>query len=256
MHPACDGGDAPGGDVGGVELRGTLHGRHQVDGLAVALPGEGVGVIVERFGHVCFLTRGELHHEETVLVRFITIALHALPGQVAAIGRELRVDIVAHHPLGHVAGLTARQVVEVDIGVGRLSILLAGLLARGVGDGASVGAPGELFNAAKGCQWCLVRFTLQQIDDVVQAISLQVGQERMRHALHPVVPVLVHQVVHHAAAGSRQVGILLSRLLAALHAADEKNLLAVGRDHKALDGFLLVGDLCHPSPIGIDGPYL
>ena len=88
-----------------------------------------------------FFTGSQIHHEEAVLIGFVSITLHALPSDVFTIRRVLRIGVVTQIFFGDVVCLLRLQVVDVDIRIGRDSILQTRLFAAGVGDILRVGAP-------------------------------------------------------------------------------------------------------------------
>ncbi len=112
----CNGLQFTGSDIGRVNLRGTLHGCHQIERIFI-IPGESIGIIIEAFGDIGFGARSKIHHKEAVFIRFISVALHTLPGKLRAIRRELRVGVVSLHAVCHVAGAACSQLVEIDVGV-------------------------------------------------------------------------------------------------------------------------------------------
>ncbi len=89
-----------------------------------------------------------------------------------------------------------------------------------------------------------------------ELVAGHVCHEGMGHAFHPVVPVLVHEIVDDAARCLRQIGISVGSRLAGLHLLDEEHLFAVGREGEPFNVFLQMGYLRHAAPIGVDAPYL
>ena len=68
--------------------------------------------------------------------------------------------VVASIPLGGIYRRACDDVVEVDVGIGGEGIVEADLLARGVGEGIAVGAPGEFLRATEGLGGRFVGLTL------------------------------------------------------------------------------------------------
>ena len=73
---------------------GAVPGSNEVDGLGIG-PDESIDVAVELLGHVCLLARLDLIDTEAVAVALVSVALHALPSHVLAVGRERGVGVVA-----------------------------------------------------------------------------------------------------------------------------------------------------------------
>ena len=102
--------------VGAVNHAGGMPHACEVEGLVVGCPAVTVHARLEGFGHVGFLSAVQVHHAETVAVAFVSVAFHALPGDVLSIGRELRVSVVTHVLVGgiflaEVAGLLGFHIV-------------------------------------------------------------------------------------------------------------------------------------------------
>ena len=82
-------------EVGHVEVDFPMPYAGKVQPLAVGRPKEGIYTAVEAFGDVTLLAGTQFVDAETCAVAFISVALHAAPRNVLAVGRELRVLIVA-----------------------------------------------------------------------------------------------------------------------------------------------------------------
>ncbi len=78
----------------------------------------------------------------------------------------------------------------------------------------------------------------------------------MGHTFHPLVPVLVHEVINYASGGARQIRIAIGSSDRCLHPFDEKYLFAIGREGKSFNFLLQIRQLPHASPVGIYAPYL
>ncbi len=99
-------------------------------GLGVLVPYEGIHVGVESLAHVVLLAGCEVINAKAVAVALISVASHALPSHILAVGRELRVLVITRivlQVLGSVDSLILHRLCSVD---GRLyvSLLLADVL--------------------------------------------------------------------------------------------------------------------------------
>ena len=234
----------------------ALIGRANEERLSVGSPGQFVGAVIEVGREVLFFAGCHVHDKEAVLVRFVTVALHAAPGHVFAVGREGRRGVVAHHALGEVAGLFRAQVIEVDVGVGRDGVFQPRLLAAGVGYRLAVGGPGKRLDTAEGFHGRLVGFALHDVDDVGKLFTVERGDVGVRNLLDPLVPVLVHEVVDDAAGSLVEVGVDVRSLLAVFHIADEEDMFLVGREEESVYPFLVVAYLTGVAAVGLHDPQL
>ena len=270
-----------------VDLRGAVPRGGEVEGR-VRRPDVAVHVGVETGIGAELLVLLQVEHVEAVAVALVAVAGHALPGDVASVGRELRVGVVAlvlvslgreadalddrgsgqgflylqgYHLLdsrvfAEVKGAVRLQVIEIDVRVGGHGIGQSRLLAAGVGNLLAVGAPCQLLDAAERFHGAFVGFAFQQVADVADFVTVEVGHEGMGCRGGPLVPMLVHQVVHDDAACLGQVGVFLGRGLHRLYLRDEEQLLAVGAEGKALDASLIVGQLAAVRSVGVHLPHL
>ena len=234
----------------------ALIGRANEERLSVGSPGLFVGAVIEVGREVLFFASCHVHDKEAVLVRFVTVALHAAPGHVFAVGREGRRGVVAHHALGEVAGLFRAQVIEVDVGVGRDGVFQPRLLAAGVGYRLAVGGPGKRLDTAEGFHGRLVGLALHDVGDARKLLTVERGNVGVRNLLDPLVPVFVHEVVDYTAGSLVEVGIDVRSLLAVLHVADEEDLFLVGREEESVDALLVVAYLPGVAAVGLHDPQL
>ena len=113
-----------------------------------------------------FLARFQVHDEEAVLVSFVTVALHALPGNAFSIRRILRVCIITHHTFGDVYCFLGIQVIYIDIRVGRYGISQSRFFAAGISHLVRSRIPSQLFDTSPRFHRAFVRFSFQHIYDV------------------------------------------------------------------------------------------
>ena len=122
--------------------------------------------------------------------------------------------------------------IKEDVAIGRDTIFQAGLTATSKGDELRVRAPSQLLNTAEGLHGALEGFS---IEDIELLTRFEIYDERMLDALHVVVPMAIHQVVHHATGRFGQVfGVLLDDFIE-VDALQEDSLLAIGSDEETLD---------------------
>ena len=95
-------------EIGRVDIHASMPATEEVQRAAVTVPDIVIDIGVELLGDIAFLACGKVHDTEPVAVALIAVVLHALPGNVFAVGRELRIDIVAYL---HVTGLMVDSLV-------------------------------------------------------------------------------------------------------------------------------------------------
>ena len=132
--------------VGAVNHAGGVPYAREIKGFAIGRPAIIVHTRLEGFGDVGLLAVAQIHYAQAVAVAFVSVALHALPGDASAVGREFRVGVVAHVLvlgifLTQVSGLLGCYIIKVDVRVGRLRIRHARLLAAGISNLFRVVAP-------------------------------------------------------------------------------------------------------------------
>ncbi len=134
---------------------------------------------------------------------------HAEPSHISAVGRICRGCVITHHSFGYVFGSLGSYVVQVKVGVGRQRILHAGLFTRHIDELLAVGRPCKRLNASKGFHRRLIRFISHDIHDIRHFLSVKIGKKRMRYLSHPLVPMLVHEVINNTTGGFGQVRIYI-----------------------------------------------
>ena len=226
------------------------------DALRIAVPQESVHVRGEALAQETFLARLAVHHEKAVPVGLVAVALHALPGNVFAVGRVLRIGVVSFVLFGDVTCLFAGQVVDVDVRVGGNGIFQSCLFTAGIGHFLAVGAPGELFDTAKRFHRAFVRFALQDVCHVADGRTVEVGYEGVWGSGYPFVPMLVHEVGDDDTCCLIQVGIFVFGALHCFHLGNEKQLFAVGAEGETFYIAIVVGQLLLSASVGIHFPYL
>ena len=228
----------------------------EVEPLRIVVPHERVDVrgvgLAEEFLLACLAVQDE----QTVPVGLVAVALHALPGDVAAVGRVLGIGVISHVSFGDVARLLAGQVVDVDVRVGGDGVVQSRLLAAGVGPLLAVGAPGQLLDASPGLHGAFVGLAFEDVLHVADGRAVKVGNERVGGSGHPFVPVLVHQVGDDDARRLVQVGIFVLRALYGFHLGDKEQLLAVGAEGEAFDVTVVVGNPASVCAVGVHLPHL
>ena len=117
--------------VGLVEVQGSMPYTDEGEALGVFVPCEALDVGVELLGHVVFLTCGEVIYAETVAVALISITSHALPCDVLAVGRELRIGVVTRIVLQILRRI--HSLVSHALGSVNLRLHVASLLAEVLG---------------------------------------------------------------------------------------------------------------------------
>ncbi len=255
----------------------------EVDGLGVMSPAEIVNVRVEGLGQELLLARSEVVEAEALAVTLITIAGHGEPGHVASVGRELRVLVVTRHVLQvlfcidglcaqRLGGLNLRShivsrlaevrrrartyIIYIDVRVGRNRVSHACLLAAGIGNALGVGAPVQLFHAAKRLHGTFVGLSFKDVNTVVsygKAIAYRTN-EGVQNALHVVIPVAIHQVCDQTACSFRQVGRVLLNAAVEGNALQHDDLLTVRRELKALNAAVGLRHLATVRAVSLHGP--
>ncbi len=225
-------------EVGEVEHGCSVPYCAEYEGVVV-FPVVCVHVGVEPFGEPTHFTCFEVLDHQAVLVALVAVACHTEPCNILTVRRIGRVGVVACVGGSDVLVQFGIKVVEVDVGVGGDGIVEACFLAAGVGYLLPVGTPCELLNTAKGFHGTLVGCAVENVHDIadyqLSAIVAEVAQEGVRCCFRPLVPVLVHEVVHHAPRGKRQVGVLVRGGGYGLDLRDEDDFVAFGREQEAFD---------------------
>ena len=166
-----------------------------------------------------------------------------MPSDHAAIGRESRIDIVAHHALGQVMRLARLKVAEIDIRIGANGIIQTGFLAAGVSNILAVRRPSQLLDTSKGLHRRLVFLAFEQVLDMADLLAIELSHKGVGSRLGPFIPMLVHQIVMEMAGSLIQIGIHISRLLNGLDLAHEKQLFEVRRKGIIIDAAFVIGQL-------------
>ena len=269
-------------ETGLIDVLRRMPYADEVEDLGIGPPCVFVDVRVEALGDVGLPARGQLVDAEAVAVALITVVLHALPGDVPAVGREFGIHVVAHvHVAGlMVDGLVAHalrridcrfhiplglaevlrpagfHIIYIDVGIGRNGILRALFLATGIGDRLGVPAPVDLFDAAERCQRTFVRLAFEHVDTVADASVSDVSHERMGVRRHVMVPVTVVHIRDDHACSLRQITRVLPDRAVVRDALDEHDATAVGREAEALDVDVRAGELPAVRAVGFHRPQL
>ena len=233
----------------------------EVEPVTVRRPTEFVHVALEVLAEEYFGSCSDVHNEESVLVAFVAVVLHAEPGNLRAVGAEGRVGVVAHvlvraALLADVLYCAVLYIKKVDVAIGTAGILHSRLFAAGVGDGLPVGAPGELLHTAEGTQGAFEEGALEQVFRFAHAFAVKVGKEGVGDFVRPFVPMLIHQVGDDASCALGQVGIFVNNAWTVLYGHHQKHLTLVGREEETLQVFLGVAELASPCAVGGHFPQL
>jgi len=104
-------------EIGLIDIHAGVPAAQEVERAAVAVPDIVIDIGVELLRDIALLASGKFHDTETVAVTLIAVVFHALPGNVFAVGRELRVDVVTylHVTSLMVDGLVAHGLCRVDL---------------------------------------------------------------------------------------------------------------------------------------------
>ncbi len=132
------------------------------------------------------------------------------------------------------------NVIKEDVAVGRDAIFQASLAATGKGDELRVRAPSQLFNTAEGLHGALKGLA---IEDVELLTRFEIDDEGMLDALHIVVPMAIHQVVHDATGSFGKVFRILLDDFIEVDALQEDGFLAIRSEEEALDLAVGLGHL-------------
>ena len=207
---------------------------YKVQALGIIVPAIIIYARLECFGNIGFLFACQVHYAKAVAVTFVSVAFHALPSDVLAVGREFGVDVVTFVLIGvtllfaQVGGAFAIYIIKVDVRVGRNGISQALFLAAGVCYLFGIATPCQLLNAAERFHGGFKRLAFHNVGSRTHHLSVKVGKERVRSCFHPFVPMFVHQVVYDDAACFGQVGVEVYGALSVFYLRDEKDFLAVG----------------------------
>ena len=230
--------------VAGEDLVGAAVIDHAEDLIVVVGPADAGEVVVEILRHISAFAGGEVHHHQADQVALVAVALHALPSDVLAVVAEHRVLVVTHDALTEVLGRFLLDIIKEDVAVGGVRIVVAGLLAAGVGDFLAVGTVVVLLDAAPRTH----RAFESAVDEAGGVFHIHLvtkfGEENLRVLIHPVIPVAVHEVLVDAAGGLVETGVQLVEVARAHDGfgGDEDDGLAIGGEFEALESALVGGD--------------
>ena len=136
--------DGLGGNVESKDFVGaTIHDDGEHLSIVVA-PRDGADTVVERLGIVGLGAGGEIVDHQAQFVAFVAIVFHAFPSQLLAVVAENGILVITHDAFAKVGSFACGDVVEVDVAIGAEGVVLACLLAAGVGNGLAIGREVEL----------------------------------------------------------------------------------------------------------------
>ena len=268
-------------EVGHVDIGAPVPHAGEVNLRRLGVPAKFVHAALERLCHELLLARGEFHDAEPRAVALISVALHAEPREVAAVGRELRVLVVAHERvflivhlllleaaqrvagwgfptlgLADVAGCAIGCIIYKYVAVGADGIVAPCLFTAGIGNGFRVGAPRQLLYAAERHHRALEGLALEQIRLLPYSFAVKRSHEGMRCGGDVRVPVLIHQVVDDHARCLGQVLVVLLNSGMLRHFVDKDYLLAVGRKEEVDHVRLGKRELPATAAVEIHFPHL
>ena len=268
-------------EVGHVDIGAPVPHAGEVNLRRLGVPAKFVHAALERLCHELLLARGEFHDAEPRAVALISVALHAEPREVAAVGRELRVLVVAHERVflivhlllleaaqrvavrgfptlgfAYVAGCAVGGIIYKYVAVGADGIVAPCLFTAGIGNGFRVGAPRQLLYAAKRHHRALEGLAGEQIRLLPHPLAVERRHEGVRRGGDIRVPVLIHQVVDHHARCFGQVFVVLLNGGVLRHFVDKDHLLAVGRKQKVYHVRFGKGDLPAAAAVEVHFPEL
>ena len=182
----------------------------EINHLCICSPNKGIYIRFECLTHKTLLASFQVHDEQTVQIRFVTVTFHTLPGDIFAVWRVLRIGIISFVLFRDIFRFLGVQVINVNIGVGRNRIFQSCLFTASVSHFVRSCIPGKLLNATPRFHWTFIRFSVQDIHDIGNTVTVEVGNKRMWSCRHPFIPMFVHQVGHDDTCGFRQVRIFIS----------------------------------------------
>src|SRR5690554_2360323 len=87
-------------------------------------------------------------------------------------------------------------------------------------------------------------------------MTRKICHKRVRNTFNPLIPVLIHQVVHYPARCILKIWVPVGRCFHTLYTFDKEDLITVRRKLKTINTALYIGNLSHTSSIGIHAPDL
>ena len=81
--------------IGGIDHGCGMPYTRKIQGFGIVSPSKSIDTRLERLGHIGFFARSQLVNTKSFAITLITVALHALPGHITAIGRESRVGVIS-----------------------------------------------------------------------------------------------------------------------------------------------------------------
>ena len=199
----------------------------KIDGLGIVAPDKRIHIRLKCFADKTLLSGFQIHDKQTVQISFVSIALHALPCNVLAIRRVLRIGVIPLVFFGDIIRFLCIQIIHINIRIGRNSIFQPCFLATGISHFVRSRIPCQLLNAAPRFHRTFVWFSFQYIHDIGNTVTVKVCHERMRSSCHPFIPVLIHQVGDNNTRSFRQIRIFIGSAFFGFHLRDEQQFLAV-----------------------------
>ena len=82
--------------VGAVKVLTRMPHAYEIERARVWSPAVVVYIGVETLRHILLASVGEVVHTQPVAVALVAVTRHALPCHVLAVGRESRINVIAH----------------------------------------------------------------------------------------------------------------------------------------------------------------
>ena len=162
-------------------------------------------------------------------VALVAWGQHSLPQELRTIGGEHRVTVVARVRGREVRVRLGGQVVAIDIRIGGGGVDTPLALLAGVEDGITLRAPGHLLGRESGRHGAIPRLILKEILPRLGLTIHKISQEEVAvTAIHPVVPVAVHQAIDDAHVGLAKVRVTIGCGLLHLHELGVKETSGIG----------------------------
>ena len=233
----------------------------EIKAITVVSPNIFVDIAIEilLIYDILFLACSAIHDAQTIQIALITIMRHALPSNVFAIGRKLGIGVIAHlhialllvdrlmfkrfcrinlwsdiaFGLAQVGGFARAYFVQINICIGGDGILHALFLAAGVGNKLRIGAPSNLFYAAKGCNGGLKRLTSHDVCTGCDAVSRNICNKWVHDFGDIMVPMAVVHIGDEHACGLGEVCWCLFNCTVIRKALQHNNFFPIGRESKS-----------------------
>ena len=189
----------------------------KIDCLGIISPDKRIYIRLKCLADKTFLTGFQIHDKQAVQISFVTVTLHALPCNILAIRRILRVGVISLVFFGDIIRFLCIQIIHINIRIGRNRIFQPRFFTTGISHFVRSHIPCQLFNTAPRLHRTFVWFSFQYIYDIGNTVAVKIGHKRMWCSGHPLIPVFIHQIGDDNTGSFRQIRMLVGSTFFGFH---------------------------------------